>query len=83
MTKSKRREVAAQLLRWARWCDRNLDVIYDDWDAEEAGDVAYDAAQCWCEDSVYWFEAREIATGQRAALALCFAAAMVESGDDL
>ena len=84
MTKSERREVAATLREWAAFCDCSA---LCPWWAGPCNDIknppmaALAAAAQWCEDGTSAPTRAHI--GQQAALALCFAAAMVESGDSV
>ena len=56
MTPRERAETVATLYRWARWCDRHPDIVFDEWgvdelDVEWISDEVFDAAVMWCEDS--------------------------------
>jgi hypothetical protein len=84
MTQSKRREVAATLRRWAAWCDQCPHNAWDGYPHETRYSFeSWDAAYHWCEDRGKLFDEARMHAGPTAALALCFAAAMVEAGDSV
>ena len=69
MTKSERQEVATRYYELAEWC-------LDDGGAALWLFVSGECpARAWVTDEFHYY------TGEYAALALCFAAAMVEAGD--
>jgi len=85
MTKSERRQVAATLRRWAKWCAADPVRTFDsepswcDLDSDTQF-LALDAAQTFCERRRNWDEI-DVLAGPIAATGLLLAAAAVEAGD--
>ena len=84
MTKSERREVAATLREWAAFCD--CSALCPWWAGpcnmrDNPRLAALAAAAQWCECEIDGQNHSHM--GEHASIALCFAAAMVESGDEL
>jgi len=84
MNAAERAMTVAVLYAWAEWCDQNTDR---NWSSSPLchGGAAWRAAWDWCEPVVRSGVTSPFLTialrGHEAALALCFAAAMIASGD--
>mgnify|MGYP000561646005 CR=1 FL=1 len=80
MRAAERPRTVAALYAWAEWCDQNPDIPYIPWHVL-CRHEAWRAALDWCEQIYLGGEWIDALRGREAALALCFAAAMIESGD--